>query len=77
MIAVLCRSTAQYNDFINFWVHHDDREIFHRVSTIDDMRGREFTEVIRIGTYHKTTEYDRLYYMLQQKISLGNKGAIT
>ena len=56
MIAVLAGSKREFDDFIKPWVSLQDSRKFKYVSRINDVRGVNFSEVIRIGTYFENKD---------------------
>lgn len=61
MIAVISGSQSEFEDFIRRWVFDRDQEIFKRVSRVDDVRGVNFTEVIRIGSFYRMKDHQKLH----------------
>jgi hypothetical protein len=51
MIAVIAGNKREFDDFVRPWLVSQDIKKFKYVSRINDVRGVNFSEVIRIGTY--------------------------
>lgn len=71
MIAVICRSQRQFDDFVKHWVCHEDRRKFHKVSRSGDIDGRWFTDVVRIGDYWELRDHEELYHWTKQRVRHG------
>lgn len=56
MIAVLAGNKREFDDFIKPWVSHQDGKKFKYVRRIEDVRGVNFSEVVRIGTYFENKD---------------------
>ena len=61
MIAVISYSKREFDDFIKYLVCHDDVNKFKCVKCVDDIRGINFTNVIRIGQFFRIRNIDELY----------------
>ena len=51
MIAVIAGNKREFDDFVKPWLDSRDMKKFKYVSRIEDVRGVNFSEVVRIGTY--------------------------
>tara|TARA_R110002126_G_scaffold101189_2_gene233177 strand:+ start:83 stop:292 length:210 start_codon:yes stop_codon:yes gene_type:complete len=61
MIAVIAGNKREFDDFTKPWVAFGDKNKFRFVSRIDDVRGVNFSEVVRIGTHDKLSNSSELY----------------
>jgi hypothetical protein len=61
MIAVISGKKQEFDEFIKPWVDIDDKEKFRFIGRIQDVRGVNFSEVIRIGTHYNLKNSYEIY----------------
>lgn len=60
-IAVICFNQKQFDDFVKDSAAYEDWGKFQKVSRIDDIRGRRFCAVVRVGEYWRIGDHRDLY----------------
>ena len=73
MIAVLAGSKKQFDNFIKPWVTYRDECKFRYVSRMSDVRGVEFTDYIRIGTFYTNPIDYKLVEEIERRIKFKDK----
>ena len=69
MIAVLAGNKRQFDNWLKPWVSsEDDYYKFYYVGCEEDARARNFTEIIRIGTWKDKDNYYSLESMILDRI---------
>ena len=61
MIAVISGNKREFQYFTRHWVDPDDISKFKYIGRIDDVRGVNFTEVVRVGTHFKNRDAEEIY----------------
>jgi hypothetical protein len=61
MIGVISGKKKEFDDFIKLWVDIEDRRKFRFIGRVDHIRGVNFCEVIRIGTYYDLKNSCEIY----------------
>ena len=78
MIAVICGSKRDFDDFIKPWVHKEDQSLFVCVSRMIDLdfpRSYKINRVVRIGNLDNISNHDLSYIndKLAYLTSINNK----
>lgn len=59
-VAVVTDTRLNFQYFLHS-VDRVDHNNFHFVNSIDDIEGRKFSAVVRVGTYKHLTSHQKLY----------------